>query len=977
MRATTEPADGQSPFSAGMSAPAFVGRQRELEMLRQALAQPATITLVEGEAGVGKSRLVRELLPAQASNRVRTPVALCPPYLESLTLGPIVDALREATDTVRGLRLSPLAGALRPVFPEWADELPPSPEPLEDAAAARHRLFRAFAELLDRLEVGLLVVEDAHWADDVTLEFLLFLVSRLPRTPSLLLTYRPDEVPDDSLLRRLSTRLPAGASRVRLTLDGLDVDATATLVSSMLDGHPLSAAFAEFLHQHTDGLPLAVEEVVRLMHDRADLTRRDGEWVRRHLDSIQVPPTIRDAVLERAARLAPDTLEIMRAAAVVAEATDEATLVAVSGLPASRVRAGVADALEARQLQESTAGLVEFRHLLNALAIYEAIPASRRRELHLLAGRALEARTPRPLARLARHFRTAGEHALWRRYAEQAADLAAESGDETTACSLLYDLVVHGDQPPATLVRLAEKIPLGSLNGLDRFHALAARLRGVLDTESLPLSVSGETRFMLGIVASTTEDHETARIEFEQAIPLLGHQPAMAAHAMLILGWPRSRTATADQHRDWLRRAEEFAAFMTPVDKLRVTVDRAGALLQLGEEEGWAAAEQIPESSDVAAERWQIGRGLLNLADATMTWGRYRTAERRLAKALRFARDHQYTWLREMVQATELHLRYYSGAWSGLAQQAEAMLASEHLFTIGQLEPVLILGLLDAAAGNRHEAEERLRAVLEQTTAYKALERITEPAAALARLWLSEGRVSDALAVTEDAIDVVARKRIWLWAAELGPVRVDALVAAGRLDEAAQLVSAFETGVHGRDIPVAAAGLETSRAILLSGRRSPLAAADAFASAAEAWDRLPRPYEALLARERQGTCLLSAGSAEPGIAALTQAFTGLSTLGARGDALRVMHVLRNHGVEVKSPRLGGRRAYGDDLSPRELDVARLVVEGRTNREIGDILFLSPKTVARHLNSAMRKLDVSSRTALAVRMATARTSSSSE
>jgi AAA ATPase domain len=137
--------DRRNP-GAGISGPAFVGRERELATLRQALSRPATIALVEGEAGVGKSRLVRELLASAALGRPRTAVAVCPPYLESLTLGPVVDALRLATDDVRGLRLSPLAGSLRPVFPEWVDELPPSPEPMADAAAARHRLFQAFAE---------------------------------------------------------------------------------------------------------------------------------------------------------------------------------------------------------------------------------------------------------------------------------------------------------------------------------------------------------------------------------------------------------------------------------------------------------------------------------------------------------------------------------------------------------------------------------------------------------------------------------------------------------------------------------------------------------------------------------------------------------------------------------------------------------------------------------------------------------------
>jgi len=89
-------------------------------------------------------------------------------------------------------------------------------------------------------------------------------------------------------------------------------------------------------------------------------------------------------------------------------------------------------------------------------------------------------------------------------------------------------------------------------------------------------------------------------------------------------------------------------------------------------------------------------------------------------------------------------------------------------------------------------------------------------------------------------------------------------------------------------------------------------------------------------------------------------------LGAGGDALRATAVLRTYGVTAGPPP-AARRGYGNRLSPRELEVAGLVIGGRTNRDIGEVLFLSPRTVARHLDSAMRKLGVSSRTALAVRL----------
>ena len=113
-------------------------------------------------------------------------------------------------------------------------------------------------------------------------------------------------------------------------------------------------------------------------------------------------------------------------------------------------------------------------------------------------------------------------------------------------------------------------------------------------------------------------------------------------------------------------------------------------------------------------------------------------------------------------------------------------------------------------------------------------------------------------------------------------------------------------------------------------------------------------------------CLLAAGNGPAGLPILSEVLRGLSDLGARGDAMRVIRTLNEHGVQARRPWLGGRRSYGHELSPRELDVVRLLLSGRTNRQIAEALFLSPKTVACHVNSAMRKLGVSSRAALAVR-----------
>lgn len=136
-----------------------------------------------------------------------------------------------------------------------------------------------------------------------------------------------------------------------------------------------------------------------------------------------------------------------------------------------------------------------------------------------------------------------------------------------------------------------------------------------------------------------------------------------------------------------------------------------------------------------------------------------------------------------------------------------------------------------------------------------------------------------------------------------------------------------------------------------------------FARAERAWRRLPNPYEEARARTRRGRNLLVHGD-QAGASVLLGALADFEALGASGDGAGVRAILRHHGVPLPYPWRGGRRSYGDQLSPREAQVARLASAGRTNREIADALFLSPRTVEGHLSSARRKLGAGSRKELA-------------
>ncbi|MEU1593319.1 AAA family ATPase [Streptomyces sp. NPDC005708] len=954
---TAAECDGVPTRRPDLGVPRLVGRDRDLSLLDQALDGRPGLVVVAGEAGIGKTRLLHELQRRRPETAL---VAVCPPFREPYTLGPVVDAVRRLADRVAGLPLTGLAGALRPVFPEWAGQLPPAPEPLPDAAAARHRLLRALVELIDALGVGLFVVEDAHWADETTLELLLFLWARRERSPRLVLTYRPEDVRPESLLRRLV----AQAGVTRLEPGPLTTAGTADLVSSMLGGEPVSVEFAEFLHGHTDGLPLAIEESVRLLYDRADLVCEDGAWLRRDVAELDVPPSIRDAVLERTSRLGPAAGAALAALAVLEGERSPALVAEVAGIPLPEAENGLVEALAGGLLHEDRDARVGFRHMLAARSVYHALGAGERSRLHRRAGEALDREPVRRVAELARHFREAGDPGRWAAYAEQAADHAISSGDPRTAFGLLLDLLTGGAVRGAAVSPLVRRMPLYAAPGNGPLRELVTVLRETAAGDLTPEERT-EATWQLARLMFHVGDVEAASVEMERAVPgLVQVRPVAAVHAMMMLARPVGTTRPAAHHRSWLEHAGrliEARPDPSPEERLAFLMDRAATLLVLGDPAGWAAARELPAEGETPGEVLQRARGFANLGEAAMLWGRYDDARRRLDAAAALAEQHQHLRLRDLVTATLAHLDWLTGGWTGPMEWAASALDADE--PVLRADALLLAGLLDAARGDHRRARELVRAAIAVERPRGPVDGSRDPSAVLARLAIAAGRPGEALAATDAAWRLVEAKGLWLWAAEIAPLRVRALLEEGRVGEATRAARAFETGTYGLDAPVATAARLLIAALLARAGGDLAGAAGHFEEAGAAWAALPRPYDALLAREAAAGCRLAGGERDRAVDVLREVFDGLTGLGATGDADRVRHSLADVGVRIGA-RVG-RPGYGDRLSPRELDVVRLLVEGRTSAQIARVLGLSPRTVEKHVLSAMRKRGAPSRTALAV------------
>ena len=383
-----------------------------------------------------------------------------------------------------------------------------------------------------------------------------------------------------------------------------------------------------------------------------------------------------DAITERVARLGADAQRVLLAAAVLAEPADERALGLVSGLAGDgQTESAVAEAVGSGLLVEerSRPGRVAFRHSLAARAVYDQAPVPERRGAHRRAAVLLETVRPRPVGRLAHHFRQAGDIPRWREYAEQAADVALASGDHRGASALLYELITEAELPADAVAPLVQKMPFHAFTDYAKRADIIAALRAVLETNRLSARDRAQVRGPLGRVLFSLGDFTAAAAEWELAIPDLGAGTFADAWAMIMLGWPWAGPWPAATHLRWLERGRRLAEglLLAPHQRMILLVNRASVLLGLGEEPGWVLAGELAEDESTPQLAYESARGELNMGDAAMRWGRYDEARRRLTGAADIAARHGYPVIQAAALVTLLRLDYLTRAWQGLAERAQ------------------------------------------------------------------------------------------------------------------------------------------------------------------------------------------------------------------------------------------------------------------------------------------------------------------
>lgn len=960
-----------------MDSELFVGRAHEIAALRAALQQAierrATIVVLAGQPGIGKTRTAQQFAAEAGERDVLVLWGRCreepgaPPYW------PWVQALRTLVDSMDEAALGRAAGSsaavLCEIVPEIGEALGAASAPaLDDPAQQRFRLFDAIAAFCRRaaeLKPLLVILDDVHNADPSSLRLLEFLGAEIAASRTMILgAYRDIEVTRQHPLSDTLSELARSARFQRLVLSGLKRDETAAFLASAVG--PGAGRWVDTVQEKSEGNPLFVAELARLI--------KQGEALRGDAAIDRIPEGIREALGRRLNRLSLLCNRVLTTAAAIGRSFELPLLVRViDGVSEEECTAALDEALAAHVVEAlPQAGAYQFAHALIRDMLYEELLAARRVRLNWRIAEAMEevyAHDLDPhLMQLAWHFHEAaaldgGAKAL--AYAERAGDRAAAMlafEDAIRSYRMALEIVERAPQSPATRCRLL--LALGSAQ--NAAGTVEACLETSLEAAAFARKFCLSDAFLRAALGYEHGGWQLSRPS-EQAVALLNEA--------LQLADPKDERVLAELHaalcRSYIycdRAAEARSAHGESVRLARGLADPRLLFKALAAIVPGSWPEQLADRLAAARDALQVAKeaGRLDWATGHLT-------------AWYFAQLAEIGDIGEAKQVLELHiaganslrqpfLQAVGKAGTAMMAMREGRLADAEDCARETFELARRFAPENASGvyGMQMFIIERLRGRLADVlpSFRQFVDRV--PASAswrpglclmLAELEMRDRATSEFEALAADGFATIPRDAMWL-AAIVFLAEVCARFGDGRR---AALLYRRLAPFAGRNVVVGNVAYlgATDRYLGL------LAATSGDASAAE------RHFDAAVAIDAKS-------GARPWLAfSRTDYAAWLIARGASGDSHRARGLLdfahetaRELGLAALERRIAAierdaappaRPRYPAGLSKREVEVLRLVAAGKGNREIGRMLYLSENTVANHVRNILAKTNSANRT----------------